>query len=190
MDYSFTPPDVENSSLSIQWLYDHVAELWANELPPDVLHTVKEGGYYTTLMRPGLRLIALNNNVCFVYNWWIFYSVTSIRRQFQWMQDVLLAAEVAGEKVHILAHIPSGDDGYHQPCSREFRRIVERFNETIVAQFNGHTETFGFNIFYKENKDTPINVAWNGGSVATFSNVNRNYIVYTLDPVSFVSFIM
>jgi hypothetical protein len=90
-------------------------------LPPDALETVRRGGYYTTVVRPGLRLIALNNNVCNVFNWWILYETKSIKSQFQWLHDVLLAAEKAGEKVHILAHIPNGDEDYHQPCAREYR---------------------------------------------------------------------
>lgn len=158
-----------------------------SRLPPDAIETVKTGGYYTTVMRPGLRLIALNNNVCFTFNWWIFYDVQSIRSQFQWLHDVLLAAEKSGEKVHILAHIPNNDEDYYQPCSREFRKIVDRFHETIAGQFVGHTEYFGFNLFSQENNlARPLNIAWNGGSLATFTGVNRNYVKYTVDPVSHV----
>lgn len=174
-------------TLSVQWLYEHVAQLWQGMLPAEALETVKLGGYYTTLVRPGLRLIALNNNVCFTFNWWIVYSVKSIQAQFQWLHDVLLAAEKAGEKVHILAHIPNGNEDYHFPCSREFRRIVDRFHGNIVAQFNGHTEHFGFNIFHESSNETrPVNIAWNGGSLATYSGVNRNYVVYGVDPVTYV----
>lgn len=156
-------------------------------LPPAALKTVVNGGYYTTLVKPGLRLIALNNNVCFVLNWWLLYEVESVRVQFQWLHDTLLAAEKDGEKVHILAHIPNGDEDYHKPCSREYRRIVDRFHDTILGQFHGHSEYFGYGIFHKNNEMTsPINVAWSGGSIATFSGVNRNYVVYSVDPVSYV----
>lgn len=176
---SFAPLDVKETSLSVKWLYDHVAELWSDMLSPDALETVKSGGYYTTSVRPGLRIIALNNNVCFTFNWWILFEVKSIRKQFQWLHDTLLIAEKTDERVHILSHIPNGDEDYHQPCSREYRRIVDRFHKTIVAQFNGHTEFFGFNLFNKS-------VAFNGGSLATFSGVNRNYNAYNVNPQSFV----
>lgn len=183
----FTPTCVNDTSLSIQWLYDHVAELWKGALPPAALETVTSGGYYTTLVKPGLRLIALNDNVCFVLNWWLLYEVETVRAQFQWLHDVLLAAERNGEKAHILSHIPNGDEDFHKPCSREFRRIVDRFHDTIVGQFHGHSEYFGFEIFHWNNEITsPVNVAWSGGSIATFSGVNRNYVVYFVDPVSYV----
>ena len=179
--------EIEEPSLSVKWLYELVAELWSENLPPDALDSVKNGGYYTTLIRPGLRLIALNNNVCFTLNWWIIFSVKSIAAQFQWMHDILLLAENAGEKVHILAHIPNGDENLHHPCSREFQRVINRFHQTVAAQFNGHHEFFNFNIFYENGlEEKPVNIAWNGGSLATFSAVNRNYNLYNVDPVSFV----
>jgi sphingomyelin phosphodiesterase len=185
--FSFAPLEIDEPSLSTKWLYEHVAEIWSEHLPPEVLPTIKNGGYYTVMIRPGLRLIALNNNVCLAFNWWIIYSVKAAAGQFQWMHDVLLSAENAGEKVHILAHVPNGDEDFHQPCSREYRRIIERFRDTIVGQFNGHTEFFEFNIYF-ENKirGKPMNVAWSGGSLATYSGVNRNYNLYTVDPQSFV----
>lgn len=161
--------------------------MWSDWLPYEALETVKNGGYYTTLVSPGLRLIALHNNVCFIFNWWIFYNVKSIQEQFQWLHDVLLAAEQAGEMVHILAHIPNGDEDVHLPCSREYRKIVDKFHHIIAAQFNGHTEKFGFNVYYRNNEAVPVNVAWNGGSLASFSRVNRNYVVYDVDPVNYVS---
>lgn len=184
---SFPPSDVSRESLSVQWLYDHFSGLLMEKLPPDAIETIKNAGYYTVLVRPGLRLIALNNNVCSTFNWWILYSVKSLQRQFQWLHDVLLSAEKAEEKVHILAHIPNSDEDYHDPCSREYRKIVERFHRTIAAQFNGHTEFTGFNVFRESNNaSTLINVAWNGGSLATYSGVNRNYQLYGVDGNNYV----
>lgn len=182
----FAPSNIPENSLSIQWLYEHVSKLWT-EIIRDT-GFVSKNGYYTILIRPGLRLIAMNSNLCFIYNWWILYEVNNIREQFQWLADTLLEAERNDEKVHILSHFPNGIDEYHQPCSREYQRTVERFHNTIVAQFNGHTELFGYNIFYDgNNKENAINVAWNGGSLATYSGVNRNYVVYNVDSISFVS---
>jgi len=46
--------------------------------------------------------------------------------QLQWLADTLLQAERAGEKVHILGHVPS----WHlclRTWSREFRKIIDRF---------------------------------------------------------------
>lgn len=176
-------------SLSSQWLYDHSAIEWQKWLPNNTLETIKQGGYYTALIQPGLRVIALNNNICLSYNFWILYSTDEMKRQFQWLHDTLLAAEQAEEYVHILAHIPSGKKDYFHPCSREYMKIVERFYKTISAQFNGHSEFFDINVFYDSfNKSIATNVAWNGGSLATYSEVNRNYVLYEAEAESFASF--
>lgn len=157
-------------------------------MSPASIESFTNGGYYTTLVRPGLRIIALNNNLCYIYNFWVLYDVEQIRQQFQWLHDTLLQAEQAGEKVHILAHVPSGIDEIHEPCSREYQRVIERFKSTIVAQFNGHVEQFGFHLFYEAaNISSPVAVAFNGGSLASFSNTNRNYAVYGVNPDTFVS---
>lgn len=178
----FAPVYIDAPTFSTQWLYDHVAELWREE------STVRDGGYYTKLIKPGLRVIALNNNLCFIYNFWVLFDVEPIREQFQWLHDTLLAAEEAGERVHILAHIPSGTESYHEACSREFQRIIERFHRTIAAQFNGHTEYFDFHLAYRAtNISHPIAVAFNGGALASYSRQNRNYMVYRVDATNFVS---
>lgn len=46
--------------------------------------------------------------------------------QLAWFVDVLLAAEAAKEKVHILAHIPPGNDDCLESWGREFAKIVDR----------------------------------------------------------------
>lgn len=178
-----------DEKFSTQWLYHLAGDLWGGSLTKDAKQSLNYGGYYTTQLRPGLRLIALNNNPCILYNWWIFYGIEPIHEQFQWLHDRLLDAEQSGDKVHILVHIPSNLDEVHAACSREYRRIIDRFHKTIVAQFNGHTESYGFHLYYKENNLTnPISVGFNGGSIATFSGRNPNYAVYGVDSRTFVSF--
>lgn len=178
---SFGPRD-KPESMSAQWLYDYSAEAWAQWLPDDALETVRIGGYYTILVRPGFRVVALNNNECYTYNWWILYSRDAMVDQLNWLHDTLLEAEREYEKVHILAHIPSGEGSCYEFFSREYGRIVERFHETISAQFNGHTHRDEFNVFYsRDTNEHAINVAWNGGSTTSFSFVNPNYIMYYVD---------
>lgn len=81
-------------------------------LPKSALKTVKKGGYYTippTSDNPKLRIIAINNNHCLIQNLWILYSREPMIQQLQWLQNTLYKAERAGEIVHLLAHVPSGN---------------------------------------------------------------------------------
>jgi REP element-mobilizing transposase RayT len=116
------------------------------------------------------------------------YTRDEAIHQMQWLHDTLLAAERAGEYVHLLYHIPSGGGSCIRWWSREFRRVVERFHNTISAQFTGHSHVDEFNVFHAAgNTNFAINVNWNGGATTTFSNVNPNYIKYYVDTTMFVS---
>lgn len=57
-------PDNVNSSISSQWLYDYLAKAYAPWLPASAIETIRMGGYYTVLINPDFRIIALNNNPC------------------------------------------------------------------------------------------------------------------------------
>ncbi|XP_058467459.1 sphingomyelin phosphodiesterase-like [Malaya genurostris] len=183
----FAPSISTNQQFSANWLYNYLADVWGHWLPRSTLNTIRQDGFYTTLVRPGFRIVAMNNQDCYNYNWWILWNPTFLTRQLQWLHDVLLLAEQNGEKVHLLAHIPYSSTGStYFVCQREFRRIVERFYDTISAQFNGHTHRDEFNVYYsRENPEYAINVAWNGGSATAFSFINPNYIVYYVDPETY-----
>ncbi|KXJ72006.1 hypothetical protein RP20_CCG019143 [Aedes albopictus] len=183
----FAPSTVTQQQFSMEWLYSYSADMWSNWLPQATQSTIRHGGYYTMLVRPGFRIVGLNNQDCYTFNWWILWKPDYLANQMQWLHDVLLQAEQNNEKVHILAHIPYSSSGStFRICQREFRRIVERFYDTISGQFNGHTHRDEFNVFYsRENPAHAINVAWNGGSTTAFSNINPNYIVYYVDPATY-----
>lgn len=171
---------------STQWLYTFMANQWSRWLPESALATVRQGGYYTIAVRPGLRIIAMNNNDCYTFNWWLIYKPSYPSTQLQWVHDTLLASEQIGEKVHILYHHSPGNGHCHNVYAREYRRIVERFWNTISGQFCGHTHSDELNLFYSRNNPTQaLNVLWNGGSTTAFSHVNPNYNMYTMDPTTF-----
>ena len=99
--------------------------------------------------------------------------------QLRWLADTLSKAEKTGEFVHILTHIPTGTKDCHFTWSREYHKIVNRYAHIISGQFNGHTHNDEFNVFYDIDEPLkPINLAWNGGSITTYANLNPNYKVY------------
>ncbi|XP_053681968.1 sphingomyelin phosphodiesterase-like [Sabethes cyaneus] len=183
----FAPTIANRPELSVGWLYSYLADVWGHWLPRSTINTIRQGGFYTTLVRPGLRMVVVNNQDCYTYNWWILWNPGYLANQLQWLHDVLLLAEQNGEKVHLLAHIPYSSSGStFVVCQREFRRIVERFHDTISGIFHGHTHRDEFNVYYsRENPQHAINVAWNGGSATAFSDINFNYVVYYVDPETY-----
>lgn len=65
----YAPHDIDDETVSTQWLYRLAADLWSHWLPAEAEETILRGGFYTVLARPGFRIIALNNNVCYTFNW-------------------------------------------------------------------------------------------------------------------------
>ena len=56
----------------------------------------------------GFRIISLNMNYCNNHNFWLLLNLTDPLGELKWLIDELFKAEAAGEKVHILGHIPPG----------------------------------------------------------------------------------
>lgn len=184
----FAPSSVIEEEFTTQWLYDLLANIWISEfnLPEETRATIRKGGYYTVAPKKGFRVIAINNNDCYTANWWMFYEPQYLAEQLNWLHDTLKKAEEADEKVHLLAHIPSGAGSCFKVWSLEYTRIIERFRNTISGIFNGHTHIDEMNIFYSENDNYAINVGWNGGSLTPYSYKNPNYRIYTCDPTEMV----
>ncbi|XP_011178148.1 sphingomyelin phosphodiesterase [Zeugodacus cucurbitae] len=178
----FSPEDVPEN-INTRWLYEQLYEQWSTWLPADTKDTILKGGYYTVSPRAGFRVIALNNNECYTTNYWLYYEGTNKIPQLQWLHDTLLAAEKAGEYVHILAHIPSGDGTCWSVWAREFNRLVERFRSTISGIFNGHSHKDEMHLHYST-KGHAVGIAWNGGALTTYSNRNPNYRLYHVESKS------
>ncbi|PNF14903.1 hypothetical protein B7P43_G04321 [Cryptotermes secundus] len=182
----FAPHYITNKKVSTNWLYQISAEMWSVWLPSETRETILKGGFYTVLAQPGFRIIALNNNVCYHFNWWLIYNPRDQDDQLKWLAETLLQSEKAAEKVHILGHIPSGDTECLRTWSREFHKIIERFENTVIAIFNGHTHNDHFHVYYAIEEPThPVSVSVNGGSVTPFSDLNSNYKIYTVDSATY-----
>lgn len=103
------------------------------------------------------------------------------------MQNTLLEAEKNQEWVHILAHLPAGSTECQFTWSRQYSKIINRFAHIITGQFNGHTHNDEFNVFYDLDDQTkPINVAWNGGSITAWAQLNPNYKIYKANANTYV----
>ncbi|KAL0120105.1 hypothetical protein PUN28_008043 [Cardiocondyla obscurior] len=180
----FAPNTITDDELSTQWLYEMMADLWINFkwLPESTRTTILQGGFYTVSPKKGFRIIALNNNVCYSYNWWLWYQPQDPYGQLQWLADTLSQAEKDQEFVHILAHIPPGSSDCQTTWRREYIKIVNRYAHIIRAQFNGHTHNDELQLYFSTNDNSEVNnVAWNGGSLTTYQNLNSNYKLYIVD---------
>uniref|UniRef100_A0A1W7R9I3 Sphingomyelin phosphodiesterase n=1 Tax=Hadrurus spadix TaxID=141984 RepID=A0A1W7R9I3_9SCOR len=178
---SFPIPEITGKR-SVSWLYDELALAWGPWLPSSVLPSIKKGAYYSVKVNPGFRIISLNMNYCNTLNWWLLINTTDPAQQLQWLVNELQTAEFLGEKVHIIGHIPPGANDCLKIWSQNYYRIIDRYNDTVVAQFFGHTHMDEFEVFYDIASHThPTGIAYVSPSITTYNGVNPGYRIYTVD---------
>ncbi|XP_054267278.1 sphingomyelin phosphodiesterase-like [Macrosteles quadrilineatus] len=162
-----------------QWLYEVFYDSLCKDLPPEAKTTFMKGGFYSVSPEEGFRVIGLNTLFGYGFNWWMILDPVDPADQLAWLVEELLEAERKKEKVHILMHGPTSEPDTLHVWSREYHRVMERFQDTVAAQFVGHTHRDQFYLYYGQNTESdPYSVAWNGGSVTTYTDVNPNYKVY------------
>jgi len=175
----YPTPNIKTDNIS--WLYSVLADDWVKlGLPEDTRSSILSGGFYTTVIRPGLRLISLNMNYCTSDNYWILIDSIDPLGQLKWLIQTLQSAEDNNEKVHIIGHQPPSQ--CTAAYSWNFNKIVNRYENTIAGQFYGHVHSEGLIMFYDEiDSKRPVSMAYIGPSVTTYSHYNPGYRTYTID---------
>jgi len=56
--------------LKTDWVNELSAEVWLPGLSDAAKESIAKGGYYTHEVKPGLVVIAINNNFCYHMNWY------------------------------------------------------------------------------------------------------------------------
>ncbi|UYV61789.1 SMPD1 [Cordylochernes scorpioides] len=178
---SFPIPEIVGKN-SISWLYEELALAWKPWLPEQSLRTLRKGAYYSVTLQSNFKIISINTNYCNNLNWWLLINTTDPANQLRWLINELQLSELIGQKVHIIGHIPPGTMDCLSEWSRNFYKIINRYEGTVTAQFYGHTHTDEFEVFYDEETLTrPTSIAYVGPSVTTYEGVNPGYRIYTVD---------
>merc|ERR1712226_24255 len=93
-------------------VFTAAAEMWSDWIDTaDAQQTFKRGGYYTKVMDSApttkLRAVIANTNLYYKNNK-VTEGETDPAGQYVWLEQTLSAARTAGEKVHMITHIPTG----------------------------------------------------------------------------------
>jgi len=107
-----------------------------------VLLHPSSGGYYKVKLRPGFRVICLNTNYCTRLNPWTMFDPVDPGKQLKWLTEELHAAEMDNDKVHIIGHIPPDNRECTQAWLFNYLRIIDRFQDTVLAAYYGHTHRY------------------------------------------------
>ena len=96
----FPTDSAMGSNVSGEWLYDGIAGLgWADSLEPEARDLFRQNGFYSSLVRPGLRIISLNTNFCQGENFFLFLDFSDPADQLAWLTETLWNAELAGSSI-------------------------------------------------------------------------------------------
>ena len=92
--------------------------------PPLCTHL--SAGYYAVQYSERLRIISLNTQYCDNLNFWLYLNNRDPADMLSWLVGQLSWAEVAGVKVIILGHIPTGRIDCMKAFSWNYYRIIDR----------------------------------------------------------------
>ena len=145
--------------MQMSWNFNHVAGLWQHEGWIDQA-TADEArlhyGAYSIKNHYGLRMITFNSDFWYRSNYLNFINTTNpdVSGTFKFVIDELQAAEDAGERVWLFAHVLSGWDGTNplpNPTNL-FYQIIDRYSPHVIANvFFGHTHEDQVMIYYANN---------------------------------------
>ncbi|KAM8832813.1 cyclic GMP-AMP phosphodiesterase SMPDL3A isoform 2-T2 [Spinachia spinachia] len=146
-NHDYWPQDQMPSSPNA--IYQAAAQLWKPWLQPDALRTLSRGGFYSQLVKPGLRVLSLNTI--------LYYgpdrateNATDPAGQFQWLEATLRDAARRREKVYVIAHVPVG----YLPYARNTPAVRERHNERLVAIFRAHGAVIAGHFYGHTHRDS------------------------------------
>jgi len=122
------------------WAYDLYASLWKDFLSAEAVKTLKKGGYYTELIKPGLRIIVLNTVLYYTGNHKIPLTEKDPGGQMAWLTSQLKSAKAKGESVYIASHIPPGPipGCFHKEFLTHFLDAMKGYHSIIRGSFFGH----------------------------------------------------
>lgn len=183
------------STYSANWTYQALANNFTTLTGDSSVMSVAENyGSYSSIFTGShgtdLKIISYNSIFYYVDNFYAFLDPMPYDPdgQLAWLIDELQAAETAGQRVWLIAHVPTGSSDHFHDYSHYVDQIVQRYDATIAALFFGHTHTDQFQIAYSDysnqNADTATTMGYIMPSLTPTSGPPA-YRVYDIDPVAF-----
>ncbi|KAI0225868.1 hypothetical protein L0F63_006549 [Massospora cicadina] len=145
-------PLMHGMGYSQYFLYKFIAKEWERWLPHQATSLVSRVGFYSVEHSSNLKVISLNNNLCYTLNFYLLLNPYDgdPNGMLKWLVAELQEAEARHMRVYILSHVPPGGTDCYRHWSDQFYAIVQRYHKVIAAQFYGHTHFDEFQLFYSD----------------------------------------
>ncbi|KAJ7675218.1 sphingomyelin phosphodiesterase [Mycena rosella] len=179
-----------NTANNSQWVFDIQSAGWERWIKESAAAQVDHdsGSYAALVSGTNLRIIAVNTQYWYEQNFWLYDSDVvqpDPNGIIAFMVDQLQAAEDAGERVWVIGHIPIGGGDL---LSNYYDQVLQRYKNTIVGQFFGHTHGDQFSIAYSNYSQQTAQTAVGAALIApalTPNSGNPAFKVYDIDPDTF-----
>jgi sphingomyelin phosphodiesterase len=103
-----------------------------------VMETMLYGGYYSLYVKPGFKIITINNLYTDKNNI-LGRPTNKTAKQFDWLRYELESAKYNKEKVWIIGHIFPGNWESEGWFNNQFNKLVSEYSDIIKCQFWGHS---------------------------------------------------
>lgn len=190
-NYDFVPLHSDPGPPLNQWLLRPAADLFSAWLPEEALSTFKYAGYYEVKVKEGLRVVALNTQMCHVRNLFQFVDDTLAKEQLAWLEGVLHRAQGNNERVLITGHIPPGMfGGCWGRASKEYELLLFKYKGALAGQVFGHQHSGSFRLLREEAAylGAPFAVAHITPALSPYNGGNPTFRTYTVGPTPEASF--
>lgn len=173
---------------------DFLATTWSQWLSNDSLALVRQAGYYSELIGPGLRVLSLNTQFGYSLNFYVLLNeqVPAAENQWNYTRTILQQARQNNEKVIIVGHIPPGGTDAIPTYGSVYSTIISEYSDVVVLQVFGHTHFDQFIVVHSVGSPQSINpvgypagVAFIAPSVTPYVNINPSFRIYTLNSTTF-----
>lgn len=113
----------------------------------------KKYGFYSAIVTPGLKVIAVNSAWWDNLNFYLWFRDDLGAPMIAFLDAELGSSERNGEKVMLIGHIPIFGGVEERPSSvlQRYIALCARYNQTIVAQMFGHTHHDEFQLLSSNN---------------------------------------
>ncbi|KAF9078769.1 Metallo-dependent phosphatase-like protein [Rhodocollybia butyracea] len=187
------PRNTTNPADNVQWVFDTQSAGWEHWLGSNASEQVDHmsGSYAISVPDRNLMIISVNTQYWYRQNLWLYDSNTfqpDPNGIFAFMADQLQAAEDKGQLVWIMGHIPLGKPDTIEDQSNYYNQILQRYKDTIVGQFFGHSHKDQFEIAYSDYDNQIAANAVGVGIICpalTPTSGNPAFKVYEVDPDTF-----
>lgn len=139
---------LSNKRFLNKWLLDKLSDYWTPLLrldendpqKPEIMETLKTGGYYSFSPKAGLRIISLNALAFSTNN--IFLSDWQKKDPMQhrtWLEGEFEKARLNKEKIWIASHFSKDFGDSSKSFNEWFQGVLDKNSDLIAGNFGGHS---------------------------------------------------